>query len=92
MYGKTESIRRPAVFHGDFWICGLGNLERLMRIIKLKGYHGSPVYVTKGSIVSMTKIDDGKPYTEIHTADGHVLRVLETPEVILEDLGYAKNV
>lgn len=63
-----------------------------MRIIKLKGYHGSPVYVTKGSIVSMTKIDDGKPYTEIHTSDGHVLRVLETPETILEDLGYAKNV
>lgn len=62
-----------------------------MRIIKLKGYHGSPVYVTEGSIVSMTKIDDGKPYTEIHTADGHVLRVLETPEVILEDLGSQKG-
>lgn len=62
-----------------------------MRIIKLKGYHGSPVFVKEGSIVSMSRIDDGKPYTEIHTADGHVLRVLETPEVILEDLGYAKN-
>lgn len=58
--------------------------------IKLTGYNHEPLYVKMDCITRMRWIDDIDPYTRIYSAGGD-FSVRETPEQIMESLGYRKE-
>ena len=58
--------------------------------IKLTGYDHKPVFVKTDAITRLRLMDDTKPYTRIYTTGGD-FSVWETPEQIMESLGYKKN-
>ena len=52
----------------------------------------SPIYVKSSLISGLIRIeDDTLPYTEVMITGGDIYRVSETPETILESLGYQNN-
>lgn len=58
--------------------------------IKLTGYDHKPVFVKTDAIARLRLMDDTKPYTRIYTTGGD-FSVWETPEQIMESLGYRKE-
>lgn len=65
-------------------------IEKTDSYIKLTGYNREPLYVKMDCITRMRWIDDIDPYTRIYSAGGD-FSVRETPEQIMESLGYKKN-
>ena len=51
----------------------------------------SPIYVKSSLISGLIRIEDTLPYTEVMITGGDIYRVSETPETILESIGYQKN-
>ncbi|EJD4727890.1 hypothetical protein ACUMLB_003456 [Escherichia coli] len=54
-----------------------------IRILKLSGVHGDPVFVVMSCIESLTLAD----YTLLRTTSGDNLKVSETPEEIIKMMG-----
>lgn len=50
-----------------------------------------PIYVKSNLISGLIRIEDTLPYTEVMITSGDIYRVSETPETILESIGYQKN-
>ena len=65
-------------------------IEKTDSYIKLTSYNHEPIYVKMDCITRMRWIDDIDPYTRIYSLGGD-FSVRETPEQIMESLGYRKE-
>ena len=100
MSETTETKEPETINRGEFLECLtyiLGKIrliekeiEKTDSYIKLTGYNHEPLYVKMDCITRMRWIDDIDPYTRIYSAGGD-FSVRETPEQIMESLGYRKE-
>ena len=97
----SETTKEPETINrGEFLECLtyiLGKIrviekeiEKTDSYIKLTSYNHEPLYVKMDCITRMRWIEDIDPYTRIYSSGGD-FSVRETPEHIMESLGYRKE-